>query len=97
MFASEGVTQQDVMQAINQQIPSPAAAITISASPIVFTAQAPGVVAINGGVATVVSVTRSGVAYDMNIGVASVPLGTGDKFTMEYTTAPLGLTFLPLF
>lgn len=67
-------------------------ALTVTASPYTFTAQAPGQVFITGGTVSAIKLVRGGGEYDAPASGLYVSPGDGVKVT--YTVAP-GMVFVP--
>lgn len=73
------------------------AAMTASASPMVYTATARGQAIVSGGTVTVIALSRDGTTFYTTGLIAGVfPLSSGDKLRITYTVVPTVLQFMPL-
>ena len=72
----------------------PSAAVSLTASPMTWTAPASGALAISGTVVTAVSVKRQGTTVATGQTVGMVPVSRADQVVITYTGTPV-LVFLP--
>lgn len=76
----------------NQQPPT---AVTVTASPFIFTATIKGQVAINGGTGVSVDLARGIVGYAVPPPPCLIPMSKGDQVRITYATPPT-LVFFPM-
>lgn len=68
--------------------------VTVGASPFTYQAQGPGVLSIEGGIVSALSLTRAGISIALGQVAGVVPLGAGDALTVTYTAVP-NIHFIP--
>ena len=69
-------------------------AVTAPASAVAYTCASKGLVIVNGGVVTIVSITRAAVVYTTGVLAGVFPCAENDGITITYTTAPT-MDFIP--
>lgn len=68
--------------------------IAVGASPFTYQAQGPGVLSVEGGIVSALSLTRAGISIALGQVAGVVPLGAGDSLTITYTAVP-NIHFIP--
>lgn len=68
--------------------------VTVGASPFTYQAQGPGVLSVEGGIVSALSLTRAGISIALGQVAGVVPLGAGDSLTVTYTAVP-NIHFIP--
>lgn len=68
--------------------------VTVGASPFVYQAQGPGVLSIEGGIVSALSLARAGISIALGQVAGVVPLGAGDSLAVTYTAVP-NIHFIP--
>ena len=76
------------------QPPSSETAITVTASPFVYTAPRKGYVLISGGTLTNIQISRSGTYYSAGSSANSYPVAANDMVKVTYTSIPT-MVFFP--
>lgn len=73
---------------------APIQALVAAASPMSFIARDAGTLSIAGGVISVATLARGGLAVSLGLSGGLIPMAAGDKVTITYLTAPT-LNFIP--
>lgn len=68
--------------------------VTVGASPFTYQSQAPGVLSVEGGIVSALSLTRAGISIALGQVAGVIPLGAGDSLTVTYTAVP-NIHFIP--
>jgi hypothetical protein len=76
------------------QPPTGETAITVTASPFVYTAPRKGYVIVSGGTITNIQISRSGTYYSMGASANSYPVAANDMLKVTYTGIPT-MVFFP--
>lgn len=103
LLGPNGVAQKDwyiffynLYLAVTEGLPQPASVITLSASPMTYTAVIRGQVHIGGGTVSVIEFSRDGTNwYDTGMTRGFVQMDRNDAIRVAYSVAPT-ITYFPM-